>query len=1147
MTVDFRTAALTAIPATNYSDTSGTLTFTNGQSSANFLVSVLNNTNIQGNVTVQLLLTNAQPVPGLIAPGAAYLGTNAIATLIIVDDDFAPGSLSFSSATFLVNENGTNATITVTRTNGFTGLVTVRYNTANGTALGYSGVGPTAGFNYTNTSGTLTFADGELVQTFRVGVIDDTAANGNKTVNLLLSNPTGGAQLGAIQTAVLTIVDDELSNFGSLVFSTNAYTVSETNGSVLVTVQRLGGSAGTVTVDFIMSGGTAIPGLNYLNATRTLTLTNGVTNSVVAVTVLNNPILEGDKTVNLSLANATGGATIGNPAAAVLTITDNGSAPGEVHFSTGFYGATENGTNATITVVRSNGFTGAINVDVRTVDGTALAGRDYSNTVVTLSFSNSQRSATLLVPIINNAAQDGNRIFSVQLFNFAGGALPGLTNATVRILDDERPAGSLDDQFNPGGTGPDGVVYAVQTEPNGLLYLAGDFTAYNGTNRSALARLNVNGTLDALWDAGAITRVGTNGSVRALGLYTSGTNIGKVVIAGLFDNVAGFGRAHIARVDGVTGAIDPSFDPGAGANSPIYAVAIQTDGKVLIGGSFSVFAGAQRSGVARLNLDGTLDGTFNPGSGANGSVRALAVDINGLVYMAGDFTSVDGVGRNRIARLKADGSVDKLFDPGTGADNFVNAIALPPDGRPYIAGGFGAINGTARARIARLGTDGALDGLFDPGSGFDDYVTALALQPDGRLVAGGAFTVVRGLPRNRIVRLDAAGAVDPTINIGDGADNFVATVAVQNDGKIILGGGFTNFNGVVANRLARLFGGTNLGPGSLNFLSPAFAVVENGTNVVITVVREGGTLGPVGVDYATSDGNAVAPQDYVAAAGTLTFLDGETRKSFTVTIVDNVLVDGNRTVNLALGNPTGGSTIGAVDTAVLTILDNDGVVGFSPASYNINENAGVAVISVVRAGGATGQVSVDYFTRDGSAVAGRDYVATNGTVVFGPGQSNGVVTVGIIDNITVEGNRVFEVVLTNVTGAAVIGLTNAPVTIIDNEFGPGTVTFVGTNFVVGETATNGVAVITVLRTNGSVGPVSVRFGTADGTGTNGAHYIGVSGQFNWADGDNSVKTFNVTILNDGGDERGPDGELDVDERERGRSGGNRVGGADDCG
>jgi len=301
--------------------------------------------------------------------------------------------------------------------------VTIQFNTANITALGYSGVGPTAGFNYTNTAGTLTFADGELAQAFSVGVIDDVASTGDRTLNLLLASPTGGAQLGTFQTAVLRIVDDELSNFGSLVFSTNAYSVSETNTPVLITVERRGGSAGTVTADFIMGGGTALAGVNYQNATRTLTFANGVTNAVVPVIVLNNPVLEGDKTVNLSLANVTGGASLGNPAASVLTIVDNGAAPGELHFSVAFYSASENGTNAVITVVRSNGFSGAIGVDAHTLDGTGLAGTDYVSNRVTLAFTNTQQTASFTVGLVDNPVQDGNRIFSVLLTNFTGGAL----------------------------------------------------------------------------------------------------------------------------------------------------------------------------------------------------------------------------------------------------------------------------------------------------------------------------------------------------------------------------------------------------------------------------------------------------------------------------------------------------------------------------------------------------------------------------------------------------------------------------------------------------------------------------------------------------------------------------------------------------
>ena len=130
------------------------------------------------------------------------------------------------------------------------------------------------------------------------------------------------------------------------------------------------------------------------------------------------------------------------------------------------------------------------------------------------------------------------------------------------------------------------------------------------------------------------------------------------------------GRVAIARLN-ADGSTDTGFNPGSGGNDWVEAVALQPDGKVLIGGSFTSFNGTPRNRIARLNANGSLDTTFNPGSGVDNTVNRIAVQSDGKVLLVGAFTTVNGVSRNRIARLNADGSLDTSFNPGTGANGFV--------------------------------------------------------------------------------------------------------------------------------------------------------------------------------------------------------------------------------------------------------------------------------------------------------------------------------------------------------------------------------------------------------------------------------------------------------------------------------------------
>ncbi len=166
------------------------------------------------------------------------------------------------------------------------------------------------------------------------------------------------------------------------------------------------------------------------------------------------------------------------------------------------------------------------------------------------------------------------------------------------------------------------------------------------------------------------------------------------------------GTNQVVRLN-ADGSLDNSFNAGTGNNSSINAVALQSDGKVLIGGVFTAANGTSRTNLARLNANGSLDSSFNPGAGANGSVNSLAAQSDGKVLIGGYFTTINGTNRNHIARLNANGSLDSSFNPGTGTDDAVRAIAVQPDGNVLIGGDFTTINGVARRHVARLYGDAA--------------------------------------------------------------------------------------------------------------------------------------------------------------------------------------------------------------------------------------------------------------------------------------------------------------------------------------------------------------------------------------------------------------------------------------------------------
>ena len=384
--------------------------------------------------------------------------------------------------------------------------------------------------------------------------------------------------------------------------------------------------------------------------------------------------------------------------------------------------------------------------------------------------------------------------------------------------------GEADLAFDPS---PDNVlpVTALAVQPDGKILLGGRFTvlAPNGgasVTRNRIARLTVDGTVDLAWNPGA------NGEVDAIAVQ----NDGKVVLGGAFTALTSNGGAEVthnrlARIN-ADGTLEDHFDPNPASNSvsdKINAIAVQSDGKILVGGAFQTFApnggaAVTRPYLARLNADGTVDPTFNPNP--DSVVLALGVQADGKILVGGMFTSFapnggGTVSRPFLARLNADGTVDPTFSPNPGftpnrSSGDVLAITLQPDGRILVGGRFISMGGVTCNHLARLEADGTLDTGFDPNP--NSSVNAIAVQSDGKIWIGGQFAALapNGLPsvdRGNIARLTPEGFLDPAFN--QHADEPVYALALQTDGKVLVGGAFTHISssygatGLERNHLAR--------------------------------------------------------------------------------------------------------------------------------------------------------------------------------------------------------------------------------------------------------------------------------------------------------------------------------------------------------
>lgn len=250
--------------------------------------------------------------------------------------------------------------------------------------------------------------------------------------------------------------------------------------------------------------------------------------------------------------------------------------------------------------------------------------------------------------------------------------------------------------------------------------------------------------------------------------------------------------------------IDSTFTIGTGFNSNPRNIDIQSDGKIVVGGEFTTYNSITRNRIARLNTNGTDDSTFSIGTGFDSFVTFLKIQSDQKVVVVGNFSAYNGTSRTRIARLNTNGSNDTTFTTGSGLNSTPNVIEIQSDGKIIIGGFFTVYNTSNANRIVRLNSDGTIDTTFITGTGFNSEVYGLAVQSDGKILVGGAFTEYNGVSNNRIVRLNPDGSIDTSFNIGTGFNGRVETVLVEPSGKIIVGGHFKTYNDTSANRIIRL-------------------------------------------------------------------------------------------------------------------------------------------------------------------------------------------------------------------------------------------------------------------------------------------------------------------------------------------------------
>lgn len=447
---------------------------------------------------------------------------------------------------------------------------------------------------------------------------------------------------------------------------------------------------------------------------------------------------------------------------------------------------------------------GVLAIAVQPIDGKILLGGSFEffNGTPRLRMARINQDGSLDTGFDSVSGNNGGiEAFAVQpdgriIVTGANGAFTDGKNSRPSIARLYAEDGSLDLTFDPGtGTGSTNLPVLLY-EPDGSVVVGGNFFAFNDTPCLALTRLNSDGSLNPNFKP----IIGNQATVNVLAVQADD----KVLVGGDFHGAGNLMSPKIARYN-ADGSVDTSFDafsPGY-IDGEVKAIALQTDGKILIGGSFTYFGGVNKAGIARLNADGSRDPTFN--GETTGTVNSIVVQADGKIVIGGLFFAVNGtLGHFGIARLNADGSTDTTFAAtGCGASCAVEKITQQADGKFLVGGTFSQFNGISGIEnMVRLNADGTLDNGFNVDC--DSTVEDIAIQTDGKILVAGWFAAVNGANSSRIVRLNTNGAIDGSFSVGAGLDWTGISLAIQPNGKIIVAGYFGSYQGTVRRSIIRV-------------------------------------------------------------------------------------------------------------------------------------------------------------------------------------------------------------------------------------------------------------------------------------------------------------------------------------------------------
>jgi uncharacterized delta-60 repeat protein len=334
------------------------------------------------------------------------------------------------------------------------------------------------------------------------------------------------------------------------------------------------------------------------------------------------------------------------------------------------------------------------------------------------------------------------------------------------------------------GTSFDGNIYDFKAQSDGKIIFVGSFTSYNNTAVNRIVRLNTDGSIDNTFNIGT----GFNNAAWAIDIQSDG----KIYVAGNFTSYNGTSITRAIKLN-TDGSVDGAFNIGSGFSSTVFDLKITNTGNIFYVGSFQVYNATSVNRRVLLGPNGGL--TVPSATGFNNT--ALVIKRSSFVsrlYVGGDFTSYNttggGITRNRLVRLNSNLTLDTGFGTTAliwGPNSTVRAIEEQPDAKIIIGGDFTTYSGVTYNRIVRLNSDSTIDATFNVGTGFNSSVRSIVRLSDGKLLVAGAFTTYNGVSVPKIVRLNTDGSLDNTFN-APSISRTIYHIEVLSDGKIMTGG-----------------------------------------------------------------------------------------------------------------------------------------------------------------------------------------------------------------------------------------------------------------------------------------------------------------------------------------------------------------------